>query len=226
LEVLQAAERLRWRFILTGDESWFFDYNPKGKFWLPPDVDAPQMARQVININTSKVMVTLFWNPWRVHVSNAFLSESFNEDHFVRHILHPIHSLQIVAVAHKQKKTFIRHMDNSPLHRPKVAKARLSSLPIHLARHPPYSPDLPPSDFFLFGYLKGKILGLEFESPPAFFAWINAEFQRIAREALEAIFESRIIRVQQCIGSQGDHLPEDSTTLEAICSQKASGALC
>jgi hypothetical protein len=77
-----------------------------------------------------------FWNAWGVHVSNSLLSESFNADYFVRHILQPIHSLQIVAVAHKQKKKFILHLDNSPIYRADVAKAKLSQMPIHLTPHP------------------------------------------------------------------------------------------
>jgi hypothetical protein len=28
------------------------------------------------------------------------------------------------------------------------------------APHPPYSPDLAPSDFFLFGYVKGKMMDI------------------------------------------------------------------
>jgi hypothetical protein len=207
LGVLQAAKRTRWRFILTGEESWFFDDDRKHKLWLPPDIDAPQVARQLIN--TPTVMVTLFWNPWAVPVSNALLSKSFNADSFVRHILQSIHSQQIVAVAHKQKKNFVFHMDNSPMHKARVANAKLSQMPIHLAPHPPHSPDLAPSDFVLFGYLKEKILGLEFGSPEAFLAWTNAEFERIRRETLEEVFECWIIRVQKCIEHQGDYLPED-----------------
>jgi hypothetical protein len=209
LEVLQGAKRLRWRFILTKDESWVFYYNPKRKFWLPPDVDAPQLARQVININTAKAMVILFSNPWGVHVCNALRSESFNADYFVRHILQPIHLLQIVAVAHKRNNRFILHMDNSPIHRAKAAKAKLSQMPIHLAPHPQDSPDLVPSDFFLFGYLKEKILGLEFESPGALLAWTNAEVERIPSETLEGFFECWVIRVQKCIEYRGDYFPED-----------------
>jgi histone-lysine N-methyltransferase SETMAR len=163
LDVLQAAKKLRWTFILTGDESWFFYCNLKGKLWLPPDVDTPQVARQVFN--TPKVMMTLFWNPWGVHVRNALLSESFNGDYFVRHSLQPIHSLQIVAVAHKEKKRCILHIDNSPIRKAKLLKAKSSQMPIHLAPHPPYSPDHAPADFFLFRPPKEKILGLEFESP-------------------------------------------------------------
>jgi hypothetical protein len=55
-------------------------------------------------------------------------------------------------------------MDNSPVHKAKASHAKLSQMPVHLAPHPPYSPDLAPSDFFLFGYLKTKLVGLEFDS--------------------------------------------------------------
>jgi histone-lysine N-methyltransferase SETMAR len=154
-------------------------------------------------------MATLFWNPWGVHLSKALLSEFFNADDFVRHILQPIHSLQIMAVAHKEKKKFILHMDNSAIRKAKVAKARLSQLPIHVAPHPPYSPDLAPSDFCPFGYLKEKILGREFESSEALLAWINAEFERIPRETLEEVYECWIVRLQKCIEYEGDYFPED-----------------
>jgi transcriptional regulator with AAA-type ATPase domain len=35
--------------------------------------------------------------------------------------------------------------------------------------HPPYSPDLAPSDFYLFGYVKGCFAGHSFESEDALF---------------------------------------------------------
>jgi hypothetical protein len=125
-----------------------------------------------------------------------------------------------------QQKKFVFHMENSPIQKATVAKAKLSHMPIHLAPHPPDSPDLVPSDFFLFGYLKEKILGLEFESSEALLAWINAEFERTRRGTLEGFFECWIIRVQKCIECQGDYFPEDYTTLETICSKKVSCAPC
>jgi hypothetical protein len=33
------------------------------------------------------------------------------------------------------------------------------------APHPPYSPDLAPSDLFLFGYAKGMLMGYRAEIP-------------------------------------------------------------
>jgi hypothetical protein len=58
-------------------------------------------------------------------------------------------------------------MDNPPIYKAKVATAKLSQIPIHLAPHPPYSPALASSDFFLFGYLQEKLFGFEFDSPEA-----------------------------------------------------------
>jgi hypothetical protein len=61
-------------------------------------------------------------------------------------------------------------MDNSPIHKAKVTRTKLSQMPVHLAPYLPYSPDLAPLDFFLFGFLKGKMQGLEFDSPEALLA--------------------------------------------------------
>jgi hypothetical protein len=41
------------------------------------------------------------------------------------------------------------------------------------APHPPYSPDLAPSDFFLFGYAKGKLMGYCAETPSEFLVHIR-----------------------------------------------------
>jgi hypothetical protein len=120
-----------------------------------------------------------------------------------------MYSLQSVGVAQRQRRKFILDLDNSPIHTAKVAKARVSQMPIHLAPHATYSPDLAPSDFFLFGYLKEKILGFEFELPEALLPWINAAFKRIPRDTLEEVFECWIIRVEKCLEYRGDYFPED-----------------
>jgi hypothetical protein len=69
LPALANAKRRGWQFILTGDESWFFYCPGHFNIWLPPDTNAPEVARQPIN--TSKVMITIFWNPLGIHVLAA-----------------------------------------------------------------------------------------------------------------------------------------------------------
>jgi hypothetical protein len=56
------------------------------------------------------------------------------------------------------------------------------------APHPPYSPDLAPSDFFLFRYVKGKLRGYRAKTPYELFPRIRVILAEIPRETLNAVF--------------------------------------
>jgi hypothetical protein len=56
------------------------------------------------------------------------------------------------------------------------------------ALHPSYSPDLAPSDFFLFGYVKGKLMGCRAETPSELLIRIRVFLAEIPRETLNAVF--------------------------------------
>jgi hypothetical protein len=81
-----AVRRNASRFLLTGDESWFFDDTPHQKLCMPPDVETPEVARRLIN--TSKLMITIFWDVSGIHVIDYVPSgESFNSALFIERIL-------------------------------------------------------------------------------------------------------------------------------------------
>jgi hypothetical protein len=56
------------------------------------------------------------------------------------------------------------------------------------APHPSYSPDLAPSDLFLLGYVKEKLMGYCAETPPELLARIRVILVEIPRETLNAVF--------------------------------------
>jgi hypothetical protein len=176
LEILQNTKRFRWRLILTGNESKFCYVNEHRKFWVSPDSDIPEVAEGLIN--TAKVMITLAWNPAKLPMSDFLTGESSHGDYFMRNVLTLIHLLPIVAAAHKQKR-FILDMDDSPIDKSKVMRVKLSQMLVHLALHHLYSPDLTPSDVFIFGYLKEKMLRLELDSAEDLFHWIGADNYRV-----------------------------------------------
>jgi hypothetical protein len=76
-------------------------------------------------------------------------------------------------------------------------------MPVYLAPHTQDSPDLPPSDFLLFGYLKEKMIGREFESADALLDWVRQDFEGIRPDVLERAFECWITRVEKCIEHKG-----------------------
>jgi hypothetical protein len=65
----------------------------------------------------------------------------------------------------------------------------ITSVSIKSNRHlTPYSPDLAPSGFFLFGYLKGKLMGYRAETPSELLVRIRVILAEIPREILNAVF--------------------------------------
>ena len=64
----------------------------------------------------------------------------------------------------KLRQGVLLHQDNAPAHTSAVAKAAIGGCGFELLQHPPYSPDLAPSDFHLFRFLKESLRGQKFES--------------------------------------------------------------
>jgi hypothetical protein len=74
------------------------------------------------------------------------------------------------------------------------------------APHPIYSPDLVPSDFFLFGYVKGKLMGHRAEIPSELFVRTRVILAEIARETLNAVFLKWMGQLQKCMQVDGEYV--------------------
>jgi histone-lysine N-methyltransferase SETMAR len=95
------------------------------------------------------------------------------------------------------------HFDNA---RPHLVEDKIAELQIRRLPHPPYSPDLAPSDFSLFGYLKGVLKGQMFDDEQALFTAIIDILQSIDRETLQAVYDEWLVRLQRCIESGGEYV--------------------
>ena len=65
---------------------------------------------------------------------------------------------------HLKKKKILFHNDNAPSHTSTIAQGKMHELGLESLPHPPYSPDLAPSDYYLFPNLKRWLCGKRFES--------------------------------------------------------------
>ena len=63
-----------------------------------------------------------------------------------------------------KKKKVLFHQDNAPCHKMITMMAKLHELHFELLSHPPYSPDLAPSNYRLFADLKRMLQGKRFGS--------------------------------------------------------------
>jgi len=70
---------------------------------------------------------------------------------------------------------------------------------------PPRSPDLTPPDYFLWGYLKGRVYQIKPRTIDALKANITEENQAVTTDVLERTFQNMARRVQSCLDANGGH---------------------
>jgi histone-lysine N-methyltransferase SETMAR len=77
------------------------------------------------------------------------------------------------------KKIF--HQDNAPAHKGVLAMGKLRDMHNELLEHPPYSPDLAPSDFYLFLKLTLFLAGQRFSSNQEAIAAVEGHFADLTK---------------------------------------------
>jgi hypothetical protein len=65
---------------------------------------------------------------------------------------------------------------------------------------------LAPSDFFLFGYVKGKLVVYRVETPSELLVRVRVILAEIPRETLNAVFLEWMERLQKCVHVDGEYV--------------------
>ena len=94
--------------------------------------------------------------------------------------------------------------DNAPSHSSFLVR-ELAEHATNVLPQPPYSPDLAPSDFFLFPKLKSELKGCRFESIEAIKTNSLAHLRSIPKTAFQECLRTLKKRWQQCIQSRGEY---------------------
>ncbi|QQP56557.1 Putative DD34D transposase [Caligus rogercresseyi] len=82
--------------------------------------------------------------------------------------------------------------------------AKLNKLGYKLLPHPPYSPDLAPSDYFLFEDLKRKLAGKKFKDNDGVIAETEAYFSDKTKD--KSGIEKLKDRYNRCIALEGNYV--------------------
>ena len=113
----------------------------------------------------------------------------------------------------KLSKGVLLQQDNARVHTCKVAIDAVERNGYELIPHPAYSPDLAPSDFFLFPNLKKDIRGLHFRSDEevvtAVEKWVNGKDPDFFSSELMALEH----RWSKCITLEGNYIEKEEVDL-------------
>lgn len=194
--------------IITCDETWVHHYTPESKQasmeWRKKGESAPVKAKS--RLSAGKVLATVFFDFKGVsHIDFLYKRRTVNAAYYCQLL-----DETKLAYRRKRRTSPIRNIillhDNARLHTAAQTRQKIEDLFWNTLEHPPYSPDLSPCDYHLFGPLKEALGKQRFDD--------NVAVKAFAREWLvsqpPSFYDSGIkklpIRLEKCISKSGDYV--------------------
>ena len=166
---------------MTVDETWVHHYEPENnaqsRQWVGPG--SPRLKKFKTQPSAGKVMATVFWNAKGVIMLGILPKRSTITGVYYANLSDQLRTTIREKRRGKLSKGVLLQQDNARAHTCKVAMDAVERNGYELIPHPAYSPDLSPSNFFLFPNLKKDIRGFHFRSDEevvtAVEEWVNGK---------------------------------------------------
>uniref|UniRef100_A0A0A9YJU3 Mariner Mos1 transposase n=2 Tax=Lygus hesperus TaxID=30085 RepID=A0A0A9YJU3_LYGHE len=208
LEMLEDEGESLYDRIVTGDETWIHHYTPESKkqsmVWKTVDQSAPKKAK--VENSAGKVMATVFWdNQGILLIDNLERGTTINADRYCEVLEKLRAAIKRKRPGKLSKKVLFFH-DNARPHSANVTKELLRKFDWDIFPHPPYSPDLAPSDFFLFPSLKSHLGGRRFVNNEELDQAVITYFSQMGTQWYADGLGKLEYRYRKCIEKNGDYV--------------------
>ena len=199
---------------MTVDDTWVHYYEPEnkaqssvGRAWVP---EAKEVKTQP---SAGMVMATVFWDAKGIIILDFFPKRSTITGVYYANLLDQLRTSIHEKRQGKLPKGVLLQQDNTRVYTCKVAMDAVERNGYELIPHPAYSPDLAPSDFFLFPNLKKDIRGLHFRSDEevvtAVEEWVNGKDPDFFSSGLMALKH----HWSKCITLEGNYIEKEEVDL-------------
>jgi histone-lysine N-methyltransferase SETMAR len=194
--------------LVTGDETWIHHWDPESKQesmqWKHHGSPPPRKFK--VQASAGKIMASVFWDSQGLIMIDYMPHKTTINGQYYAELLVKLRE----AIKEKRRGKLRRGVrilhDNAPVHTAKVAKAALEKCGFELIPHPPYSPDLAPSDFFLFQHLKKHLRGTRFNDDEELKSATEAWFEDQPKDFYNAGIRKLQERCDKCISIGGDYV--------------------
>ena len=201
--------------LVTVDETWVHYYEPENKAqnrqWVGPGSLRPKTFKT--QPSAGKVMATVFCDAKGVIMLDFLPKRSTITGVYYANLLDQLRTAIREKRRGKLSKGVLLQQDNARVHTCKVAMDAVERNGYELIPHPAYSPDLAPSNFFLFPNLKKDIRGLHFRSDEevvtAVEEWVNGKDPDFFSSGLMALEH----RWSKCITLEGNYIEKEEVDL-------------
>ena len=96
--------------------------------------------------------------------------------------------------------------DNAPIHKSAATLRVMDEIGFDLLDHSPYSPDLAPSDFYIFRHMKKRLRGKHFENADDLREEVNSFLHEQSSDFFKNAFSELIVRWQKCVNVNGSYV--------------------
>jgi histone-lysine N-methyltransferase SETMAR len=191
--------------IITCDEKWIlYDNRKRSSQWLNPGEPAKSCPKR--KLTQKKLLVSVWWtSAGVVHYSFLKSGQTITADVYCQQL-----QTMKEKLAAKQARLVNRFrplllQDNARPHTAQQTATKLEELQLECLRHPPYSPDLAPTDYHFFRDLDNFLQGKNFNSDGA----VQSAFKDFIDSRPNGFFSKGInelpMRWQKCIDSDGTY---------------------
>jgi hypothetical protein len=153
-----------WRVMI------FFNTSPR-RMWTPSRDNAITKLR--LDIQNRKFLFTIIWNRNGFYVIDRLPNHiKMNSAYFMTNILILLEQIIFPRGRTPHEKRFMVHLDNCSVHTSRASTDWLEEHNILHMLHPPYSPNLASSSFYLFPTVKRNLNGCSWPTRTSF--WVPA----------------------------------------------------
>lgn len=192
--------------IVTGDESWIHHFDPEtqqeARQWKHSSSPTPKRGRA--RTSAGKILMTVFWDCQGIVLLDFLPHRQTITGEYYSSLLHKLRDAIKTKRRGKLTRGILLQHDNAPVHKSRIAQAAVRDCKFDQVIHPPYSPDLAPSDFYLFPHLKRELRGHHFDTDEELIdyvtEWFDSKDCEFYRKGITALRE-RWDRVRAVEGS-------------------------
>jgi len=151
-------------------------------------------------------MATVFWDRHGVLlIEHLPRGQTINADSYAETLHNLLQAIQDKRKGRLTKCVCVLH-DNARSHVARKILELLVKIGWDILEHPPYSPDLAPSDYHVFPALKEHLSGQRFENDEEVTEAVNRFLREAGKNWYDAGINKLVVQLQKCVDRNGDYV--------------------
>lgn len=203
-KILKKKEKEGYIGVLTGDETWIYQSTYPKRVLVKEGEEIPAFPKE--DFREEKMMIAVFISSNDFHVLHMVPEGATLKHHeYLKDVIKP--TIEDAKKKFGDHQLYLHH-DNSSVHKTADIIEYLKEKEVILIPQPPYSPDLSPLDFYLWGRLKTSMMGLSFSSKEKQLEHISKFLNEISHHEFLRVFDHWVHRLEWVMDNDGDYYLE------------------